>query len=44
MWLCMGKFATGFEAFDDDLIGGLAVEHTLAPRIVGGVEAAQELR
>jgi hypothetical protein len=42
MWLRMGKFATGFEAFGDDLVGGPAVEHALAAGVVGGIEAAQQ--
>jgi hypothetical protein len=42
MRLWVGELATSLEALGDDLIRRLAVQHALAPGVVGGVEPAQQ--
>ena len=39
----MGQGGLGGEPLNDDLIGCLALQHTLPTGVVGGIEAAQEL-
>jgi len=42
MRLGVGELAPRLEAFEDDLVGRLAVQHALATGVVGGAEAAQQ--
>src|SRR5690348_8401134 len=42
-WLIFGQGGLGGEPLGNDLIGGLAIQHTLPTGVVGGVEATQEL-
>ena len=43
MRLGIDQLSPGLEALGDDLIRRLAVQHALAPGVVGGVEAAQRM-
>ena len=43
MWLWVGELATSLETLGDDPVRRFAVEHALAPGVVGGVATAQQL-